>query len=53
VTNATGLKPGRDVLERYPVLRKELDQRMAELDRILKIETVAKNGLSLASPLFA
>jgi len=36
VTNATDQKIGRDVIERYGVLRKELDQRMAELDQILK-----------------
>ena len=36
VTNATDQKIGRDAIERYGVLRKELDQRMAELDKILK-----------------
>jgi hypothetical protein len=36
VTNVTDQKPGRDVRERYQVLRKELDARMAELEAILK-----------------
>ena len=36
VTNSTDQKIGRDVIERYGVLRKELDQRMAELDKILR-----------------
>ena len=36
VTNSTDQKIGRDVIERYGVLRKELDRRMAELDAILK-----------------
>jgi photosystem II stability/assembly factor-like uncharacterized protein len=35
VTNATDQKIGRDVIERYEVLRKELDARMAELEKIL------------------
>jgi hypothetical protein len=36
MTNATDQKPGRDAIERYGVLRKALDQRIAELDAILK-----------------
>jgi photosystem II stability/assembly factor-like uncharacterized protein len=36
VTNSTDQKPGRDVLERYQVLRQELDRRIQELDTILK-----------------
>jgi photosystem II stability/assembly factor-like uncharacterized protein len=36
VTNATDQKIGRDVIERYEVLRKELTQRTAELDALLK-----------------
>ena len=36
MTNSTDQKPGRDVVERYQVLRNELDQRMKELDAILK-----------------
>jgi hypothetical protein len=36
VTNATDQKIGRDVIERYAVLRKELDQRISELNQILK-----------------
>jgi hypothetical protein len=36
VTNSTDQKPGRDVVERYQVLRKELDARIRELDAILK-----------------
>ena len=36
VTTATDQKPGRDVVERYDVLKKELDQREKELDAILK-----------------
>jgi hypothetical protein len=36
VTNSTDQKIGRDVIERYGVLRKELDRRIAELDQILK-----------------
>ena len=35
LTNATDQKIGRDAVERYEVLRKELDQRIAELDKIL------------------
>ncbi len=35
LTTATDQKIGRDAVERYTVLRKELDQRLAELDRIL------------------
>jgi hypothetical protein len=35
VTTATDQKIGRDVVDRYQVLRKELDQRMKELDAIL------------------
>jgi photosystem II stability/assembly factor-like uncharacterized protein len=36
VDNATDQKPGRDVVERYEVLKKELDSRQKELDSILK-----------------
>ena len=36
ITNSTDQKPGRDAVERYEVLRKELDQRIKELDAILK-----------------
>ena len=35
-TNATDQKVGRDAIERYNALRKELDQRIAELDKLLK-----------------
>jgi photosystem II stability/assembly factor-like uncharacterized protein len=35
MTNATDQKIGRDAIERYGVLRKELDQRIAELNKIL------------------
>ncbi len=35
MTTSTDQKIGRDAIERYAVLRKELDQRMAELDGIL------------------
>ena len=35
LTNATDQKIGRDAVERYEALRKELDQRIAELDKIL------------------
>ncbi len=35
VTNSTDQKIGRDAVERYAVLRKELDQRVAELNKIL------------------
>ncbi len=35
MTNATDQKIGRDAIERYEVLRKELDQRIAELNKIL------------------
>ncbi len=35
-TNSTDQKIGRDAIERYNALRKELDQRIAELNRILK-----------------
>jgi photosystem II stability/assembly factor-like uncharacterized protein len=34
MTNNTDQKVGRDGLDRYPVLRKELDARMAELDKL-------------------
>ncbi len=34
-TNATDQKIGRDAIERYNALRKELDQRIAELNKIL------------------
>ena len=36
VTNSTDQKPGRDVVERRELLRKELDERIRELDAILK-----------------
>jgi hypothetical protein len=36
LTNSTDQKVGRDAIERYDVLRKELDQRIAELNAILK-----------------
>jgi hypothetical protein len=36
VTTATDQKPGRDVVERYDVLKKELEAREKELDGILK-----------------
>jgi len=35
LTTATDQKIGRDAVERYEVLRKELDSRIAELNRIL------------------
>jgi photosystem II stability/assembly factor-like uncharacterized protein len=35
LTTATDQKIGRDAIDRYVVLRKELDQRMAELGKIL------------------
>jgi hypothetical protein len=35
-TNGTDQKIGRDAIERYNVLRKELDQRIAQLNNILK-----------------
>ncbi len=35
-TNSTDQKVGRDAIERYNALRKELDQRIAQLDSILK-----------------
>ena len=35
MTNATDQKIGRDAIERYGVLRKELDDRIAELNKIL------------------
>ena len=35
MTNATDQKIGRDAVERYAELRKELDQRVAEMNRIL------------------
>ena len=35
LTNSTDQKIGRDALERYAVLRKELDQRLAELNAVL------------------
>jgi photosystem II stability/assembly factor-like uncharacterized protein len=37
LTNATDQKIGRDAVERYKVLRKALDERMAQLDRILGV----------------
>jgi len=36
VTNSTDQKIGRDVIERYQTLRKALDQRIEQLDKILK-----------------
>jgi hypothetical protein len=36
VTNSTDQKIGRDVIERYQVLRKALDQRIEQLNQILK-----------------
>ncbi|MEO8369584.1 MAG: hypothetical protein ABI806_10310 [Candidatus Solibacter sp.] len=35
-TNATDQKIGRDAIERYNALRKELDARIAQLDKLLK-----------------
>ena len=35
MTNATDQKIGRDAIERYRVLRKALDERIAELNKIL------------------
>jgi hypothetical protein len=35
LTNGADQKPGRDAVERYEVLRKELDARMAELNKLL------------------
>ena len=35
VTTATDQRVGKDVVERYGILRKELDQRIAELNRII------------------
>jgi hypothetical protein len=35
MTNSTDQKIGRDAIERYAVLRKELDKRIAELDDII------------------
>ena len=35
LTNATDQKIGRDAIERYEVLRKALDERIAQLNRIL------------------
>jgi hypothetical protein len=35
LTSATDQKIGRDAIERYNTLRKELDARIAELNRIL------------------
>ena len=35
LTNVTDQKIGKDAVERYEVLRKELDERMAELDKII------------------
>ena len=35
MTNSADQKIGRDAVERYGVLRKELDRRIAELDQIL------------------
>jgi hypothetical protein len=38
LTNATDQKIGRDAIERYNVLRKSLDERMAQLNKILGID---------------
>jgi photosystem II stability/assembly factor-like uncharacterized protein len=38
LTNSTDQKVGRDAVERYEALRKELDDRIAELNRILGSE---------------
>ena len=35
LTNATDQKIGRDAIERYDVLRKALDERIAQLNKIL------------------
>jgi hypothetical protein len=35
LTNATDQKIGRDAIDRYNVLRKELDERTAEVNRVL------------------
>jgi hypothetical protein len=35
LTSATDQKIGRDAIERYQVLRQELDKRIAEADQIL------------------
>jgi len=35
MTNSTDQKIGRDAIERYGVLRKELDERMAQLSAII------------------
>jgi hypothetical protein len=35
ITNATDQKIGRDAIERFEALRKDLDQRIAELNGIL------------------
>jgi hypothetical protein len=36
ITNMTDQKPGRDVVDRYETLRKELEQRIRELDAIFR-----------------
>ena len=36
MTTSVDQKIGRDAIERYEVLRKELDEIRAELDRIVK-----------------
>src|SRR5438876_2354721 len=38
LTNSTDQKVGRDAVERYEALRKELDDKVAELNRILGSE---------------
>jgi hypothetical protein len=38
LTNATDQRVGRDAVERYEALRKELDERIAELNKILGSE---------------
>jgi hypothetical protein len=35
MTNGADQKPGRDAIDRFQVLRKELDERKKELDKIL------------------
>ena len=44
MTNSTDQKIGRDAIERYAVLRKELEARMAELSGILGPEKRQEQG---------
>jgi photosystem II stability/assembly factor-like uncharacterized protein len=44
LTNSTDQKIGRDAIDRYAVLRKELNTRMAELDAILGPEKRREQG---------